>query len=33
MKKKKCEGCEISYATLSCVGDKLKNGQTSYLCQ
>jgi len=33
MKKRKCEGCDNSFAVLACVGDKLKHGQTSYLCR
>jgi hypothetical protein len=33
MKKRKCEGCESSFASLACVGDKLKNCQNSYLCR
>jgi RNase P subunit RPR2 len=33
MKRKKCEGCENLFANVACVGDKLKNGQTSYLCK
>ncbi len=33
MKKRKCEGCENSFAVFVCVGDKLKNGQSSCLCR
>lgn len=33
MKRRKCEGCELNFAAFICVGDKLKNGHTSYLCR